>query len=227
MRQLQKEAGMALAQSTSPPCFDDTFKARLHDLLVWRRDVRRFKCDALPAGSLERLIETACLAPSVGLSQPWRFVVVDDTVMRGKIRAEFERCNADALKSYSGEVALRYAKLKLAGLVEAPAHLAIFADRSTIVGRGLGRRTMPEMADYSVVAAVVTMWLAARADGIGMGWVSILDPERVTELLGVPRDWRFIGYFCLGFPEDNNQVPELERAGWEHRLDCREHVLRR
>ena len=218
---------MALAKTTSPPCFDDTFKAQLHDLLVWRRDVRRFKRDALPVGALERLIETACLAPSVGLSQPWRFVVVDDAALRSKILAEFERCNADALKSYSGEAAARYAKLKLAGLVEAPAHLAIFADRATLVGRGLGRRTMPEMADYSVVAAVVTMWLAARAEGIGMGWISILDPDRVAELLGVPHDWRFIGYFCLGFPEDETRVPELERAGWEHRLDCGEHILRR
>ena len=208
---------MAIAPTTSPPCFDDLFKAQLHDLLVWRRDVRRFKRDALPSGALERLIETACLAPSVGMSQPWRFIVVDDAALRGKILVEFERCNADALKSYSGEVAARYARLKLAGLVEAPAHLAVFADRSTIAGRGLGRRTMPEMADYSVVAAVVTMWLAARAEGIGMGWVSILDPGRVAELLGVPADWRFIGYFCLGFPEDDSQVPELERAGWEHR----------
>jgi 5,6-dimethylbenzimidazole synthase len=218
---------MALATMTAPPCFDDAFKAQLHDLLVWRRDVRHFKRDALPSGALERLIEAACLAPSVGLSQPWRFVVVDDVALRAKILAEFERCNADALKSYSGEVASRYAKLKLAGLVEAPAHLAVFADRSTIIGRGLGRHTMPEMADYSVVAAVVTMWLAARAEGIGMGWVSILDPDRVTELLGVPQDWRFIGYFCLGYPEDEGQVPELERAGWEHRIDCREQILRR
>ncbi len=218
---------MATVQGSSPPSFDESFKAQLHDLLIWRRDVRRFKRAALPAGALERLIETACLAPSVGLSQPWRFIVVDDTALRGKILAEFERCNADALKSYSGEVASRYAKLKLAGLVEAPVHLAVFADRSTIVGRGLGRRTMPEMADYSVVAAVVTMWLAARAEGIGVGWVSILDPERVAELLGVPGDWRFIGYFCLGYPEDENQTPELERAGWEHRRDCKEHILRR
>ncbi len=218
---------MAIAPTTSPPCFDDVFKAQLRDLLVWRRDVRRFKRDALPQGALERLIETACLAPSVGLSQPWRFIVVDDTALRGKILAEFERCNADALKSYSGEVAARYARLKLAGLIEAPTHLAVFADRSTLVGRGLGRRTMPEMADYSVVAAVVTMWLAARAEGIGMGWVSILDPARVTEVLGVPSDWRFIGYFCLGFPENDSEVPELERAGWEHRLDCHEHILRR
>jgi 5,6-dimethylbenzimidazole synthase len=227
MRGKSQEARMAIAETTSPPCFDDAFKAQLHDLLVWRRDVRRFKRDVLPDGALERLIESACLAPSVGLSQPWRFVIVGDAKLRGAVLTEFERCNADALKSYSGEVAARYAKLKLAGLVEAPAHLAIFADRSTLVGRGLGRRTMPEMADYSVVAAVVTMWLAARAEGIGMGWVSILDPARVAQVLDVPNDWRFIGYFCLGYPEDETQVPELERAGWERRHDGQEHILRR
>jgi 5,6-dimethylbenzimidazole synthase len=223
----QEEARMAIAQTASPPCFDDTFKAQLHDLLIWRRDVRRFKRDALPSGALERLIETACLAPSVGLSQPWRFVVVDDAALRKKILAEFERCNADALKSYSGEVASRYAKLKLAGLIEAPAHLAVFADRSTIVGRGLGRRTMPEMADYSVVAAVVTMWLAARAEGIGMGWVSILDPARIATILDVPQSWRLVGYFCLGYPEGQHAEPELERAGWEQRRPAESFVLRR
>src|SRR5947199_10201299 len=96
-------AAMALAQTTAPPCFDDAFKAQLHDLLVWRRDVRRFKRDALPSGALERLIEAACLAPSVGLSQPWRCVVVDDVALRAKILAEYERCTADALQSHSGD----------------------------------------------------------------------------------------------------------------------------
>jgi 5,6-dimethylbenzimidazole synthase len=218
---------MALAQTPSPPRFDDAFRERLHDLLVWRRDVRRFKGDALPAGTLDRLIETACLAPSVGLSQPWRFVVVETAATRAAILSEFERCNAEALQAYSGEAATRYAALKLAGLTEAPAHLAVFADRATGTGRGLGRKTMPEMADYSVVAAIVTMWLAARAEGIGMGWVSILDPLRVTALLGVPEAWRFIGYFCLGYPETDDQVPELERVGWEKRARWRDNVLKR
>jgi 5,6-dimethylbenzimidazole synthase len=218
---------MAVSQARLPPSFDDAFRAQLHDLLVWRRDVRRFRPTPLPAGTLERLIETACLAPSVGLSQPWRFVIVDDAARRGAVLAEFERCNTDALKSYSGETAGRYARLKLAGLTDAPVHLAVFADRDTLVGRGLGRRTMPEMADYSVVAAMVTMWLAARADGIGMGWVSILDPQHVAQALDVSESWRFIGYFCLGYPELDDQVPELERAGWEHRCVWKDNVLRR
>jgi 5,6-dimethylbenzimidazole synthase len=197
--------------------FDDAFRARLRDLLVWRRDVRRFRTEALPDGMLERLIETACLAPSVGLSQPWRFVIVDDPARRRSVIEAFTACNAEALESYAGDLATRYAELKLAGLAEAPCQMAVFADRATQVGHGLGRRTMPEMAEYSVVAAVTTMWLAARAAGIGMGWVSILDPARMHALLDVPDTWRFIGYFCLGYPQADDTIPELEQSGWERR----------
>src|SRR5579862_2525976 len=134
--------------------FDEEFRTRLRDLFVWRRDVRRFRTDPLPAGTLERLIDVACLAPSVGLSQPWRFVVVDDPARRRCVRDAFEACNAEALASYAGELAAKYVRLKLAGLDEAPCQFAAFADRGTAVGHGLGRRTMPEMAEYSVVSAI-------------------------------------------------------------------------
>jgi len=207
--------------------FDDAFRARLRELLVWRRDVRRFRAEPLPDGALESLIETACVAPSVGLSQPWRFVIVDDPARRRSVLDAFAACNVDALESYSGELASRYAKLKLAGLAEAPCQLAVFADRATQVGHGLGRRTMPEMTEYSVVAAITTMWLAARAAGIGMGWVSILDPARMHALLDVPETWRFIGYFCLGYPHADDDTPELERAGWERRRCSQAFILRR
>src|SRR5262249_40607064 len=170
--------------------FDQEFRARLRDLMVWRRDVRRFRTDPLPSGVLERLIATACLAPSVGLSQPWRFVIVDSRDRRRAVRDHFAACNAAALASYADEQAVRYAALKLAGLDEAPAQLAVFADRTTEVGHGLGRRTMPETTEYSVVAAITAMWLAARAEGIGMGWVSILDPARIIAILDVPESWR-------------------------------------
>ncbi len=202
---------------SSPVRFDPTFRGKLRDLLTWRRDVRRFRRDPLPAGTLEQLFELACLAPSVGLSQPWRFVVVDDRARRAAIRKNFELCNAQALVAQMPERASLYARLKLAGLDEAPAHFAVFADRSTEQGHGLGRHTMPEMIDYSDVTAVHTIWLAARAHGIGMGWVSILDPKAVTTLLDVPEHWKFIGYFCLGYPQADDVVPELERAGWERR----------
>jgi 5,6-dimethylbenzimidazole synthase len=197
--------------------FDDTFRARLRDLLVWRRDVRRFRRDPLPSGTLEALIELACLSPSVGLSQPWRFVIVDDEATRAALRRNFATCNADALNAQSHGRAEQYALLKLAGLEDAPCHLAVFADRSTNQGHGLGRHTMPEMIEYSAVTAVHTIWLAARAQGIGMGWVSILDPKTVAALLRVPAEWKFIGYFCLGYPELDDTVPELEQTGWETR----------
>ena len=180
-------AGNACPPGAAPD-FDDAFRARLMQLVTWRRDVRRFRPDPLPSGALERLIETACLAPSVGLSQPWRFVTVEDAARREAVREEFRACNAEALASYAGDRAGRYAALKLEGLREAPHQFAVLCDRTTEVGHGLGRRTMPEMAEYSVVAAICTMWLAARAQGIGMGWVSILDPARMTRLLDVPAD---------------------------------------
>ncbi len=212
---------------SEPTAFDDAFRRRLHDLFAWRRDVRRFRREPPPAGTLERLIETACLSPSVGLSQPWRFVLVDDPGRRQAVLDQFKASNADALKSYSGELAARYAGLKLAGLEEAPCQFAVFADCATEVGHGLGRRTMPEMAEYSVVAAIAMMWLAARAEGIGMGWVSILDPARMNGMLDVPNDWRFIGYFCLGYPQTESDQPELERAGWEQRRGTQTCILRR
>jgi 5,6-dimethylbenzimidazole synthase len=207
--------------------FDEGFRARLRELLLWRRDVRRFRRDALPLGTLEALIDAASLAPSVGLSQPWRFVIVDDDEARATIRRNFALCNADALAAQSGDRAALYARLKLAGLEEAPCHLAVFADRSTAQGHGLGRRTMPEMIDYSAVTAVHTIWLVARTQGVGMGWVSILDPTAVAAALQVPASWKFIGYFCLGYPQDEDTVPELERAGWEERQPALAVIIRR
>jgi 5,6-dimethylbenzimidazole synthase len=210
----QAEGAGAAQRSIS---FDPAFRARLRELLVWRRDVRRFRSDPLPGGTLEALIELACLAPSVGLSQPWRFVIVEDGARRAAIRQNFAVCNAQALAAQSGDRAGLYAQLKLAGLDEAPCHLAVFADRATTQGHGLGRHTMPEMIDYSAVTAVHTIWLAARAQGIGMGWVSILDAKAVVALLDVPAEWKFIGYFCLGYPQADDTIPELEQSGWERR----------
>lgn len=197
--------------------FDEAFRLRLRDLLIWRRDVRRFRREPLSVGAIESLIEFACLAPSVGLSQPWRFVIVDDPTIRDAVRKNFVACNAEALAAQTPARSDLYARLKLAGLEEAPCQLAVFADRGTAQGHGLGRRTMPEMIEYSAVAAVHTIWLAARAQGIGMGWVSILDPKTIAQLLDVSEAWKFIGYFCLGYPQIEDTVPALEQAGWEKR----------
>jgi 5,6-dimethylbenzimidazole synthase len=212
---------------SAAPHFDAAFRTRLRDLFCWRRDVRRFRTDPLPSGLLERLMEVAGMAPSVGLSQPWRFVVVDNPDRRRKVIENFEACNNAALNDYTGDLHTRYAGLKLAGLREAPCHLAVFADRSTALGHGLGRRTMPEMADYSVVTAIFSVWLAARAEGVGVGWVSILDPATMAGILDVPATWRFIGYFCLGYPQGQDDSPELERAGWEERQPTGDFIVRR
>jgi 5,6-dimethylbenzimidazole synthase len=213
--------------ATRSTAFDPAFRARLRELLIWRRDVRRFRRDPLPSGILESLIELACLAPSVGLSQPWRFVIVEDGATRAAIRQNFATCNAQALAAQSGDRSGLYAQLKLAGLEEAPCHLAVFADRATTQGHGLGRHTMPEMIEYSAVTAVHTIWLAARAQGIGMGWVSILDAKAIATLLDVPADWKFIGYFCLGYPQADHTIPELEQSGWEQRRLPTSVILRR
>jgi 5,6-dimethylbenzimidazole synthase len=202
---------------SEPPHFDADFRAHLHALLRWRRDVRQFKREPLPTGTIERLISLACLSPSVGLSEPWRFVLVEDAGRRAAIRASFEECNLEALNVQTPDRAQLYARLKLAGLDDAPYQISVFADRSTAQGAGLGRLTMPQTLDYSVIIAVHTLWLAARAEGLGVGWVSILDPTRMAEILDVPREWVFIGHLCVGYPAEEQDTPVLEREGWEHR----------
>lgn len=209
------------------PEFGTEFRARLLDLFVWRRDVRRFKRDPLPDGALERLLGVASLAPSVGLSEPWRFVVVEDAERRRAVRACFERCNAVALDGQTGERAALYARLKLSGLDDAPCQLAILADHATAQGHGLGRQTMPATIDHSAVMAAHTLWLAARAEGIGLGWVSILEPSDVNAILDVPSSWTLIGYLCLGYPADDHAQPALEREGWERRRVPDSRILRR
>ncbi len=199
------------------PIFDDGFRAKLETLIRWRRDVRRFKPDPIAPAVLDDLLSLAALAPSVGLSQPWRFVMVDDPARRAAVRRNFEVSNAEALAECRQERKALYAKLKLAGLDEAPHHLALFADAEPSQGHGLGRLSMPETVAYSAVMAAHTLWLAARAFGVGVGWVSILDPSAMAATLQVPSSWRFIGYFCIGFPQVDDDTPELERHGWEHR----------
>lgn len=197
------------------PVFDSPFQDKLGELLSWRRDVRRFRTDALPEPLLAKLISLMELSPSVGHSQPWRWLRIDDPDQRLAVQASFSRCNAEALSDYEGERAALYARLKLEGLREAPVQFAVFCDHGTLQGHGLGRRSMPEMLDYSVVAAITQFWLAARAHGVGVGWVSILDPEEVRRIAGAPPGWKLVAYLCVGFPVEKHDVPELVREGWE------------
>ena len=197
--------------------FDADFQAEFAELVAWRRDVRRFRTGAVPEATLDELFRLVALAPSVGNCQPTRLVRVDDPTRREAVRANFEAANKEALGAYKGERAQLYASLKLAGLNEAPVHLAVFCDDGTEQGHGLGARTMPETRRYSTVCALHTFWLAARARGLGVGWVSILDPGTIAETLDVPRGWTFIAYLCVGFPREEHLIPELERVGWQAR----------
>lgn len=214
-------------ETPKPPEFDASFREQLETLFVWRRDVRHFRTDPVPEDLIEGLISQACLSPSVGNSQPWRFVLVEDKARRREIRDNFLQANDAALREYEGERAAAYAKLKLSGLDDAPVHLAVFVDKGTERGHGLGRRTMPEVLDYSAVAAVNTLWLAARAAGVGVGWVSIIDPDAVCKTLDAPTEWRLIAYLCIGYPAAAHRDPELQRAGWQSRGHLKDFLFRR
>jgi 5,6-dimethylbenzimidazole synthase len=215
------------SNAATTPSFDASFRQSLAKLLAWRRDVRRFLTDPVDPAAIDELLDLACLAPSVGNSQPWRFVSVESPERRAEIRANFEDCNAKALGGYAGEKAAIYAGLKLSGLAEAPVELAVFADEETEAGAGLGRQTMPETLRYSAVLAVHTFWLAARAQGLGVGWVSILDPARVSGTLETPAGWSLVAYLCLGYPVEEHVDPELQRFGWQARdAACRRVLVR-
>jgi 5,6-dimethylbenzimidazole synthase len=209
------------------PVFDAAFRAQFRELVLWRRDVRRFRRDPIARERIDALIEIATHAPSVGLSQPWRFVHVDSAQRRLAVVRSFTDANQRALEGYAGAKQETYAGLKLEGLKEAPVHLAVLSDDGTHTGSGLGQQTMPETLHYSVVAAIQTLWLAARADGIGMGWVSILDPAAVVRALDVPASWSLVAYLCLGLPAEEHLDPELERHHWEQRTDLEKVVFTR
>lgn len=200
------------------PVFDAAFRDQLDSLLAWRRDVRHFETRALPEGLLDSLLETACHGPSVGNAQPWRFVRIVSPERRTRLADTVDAQKRAAGEAYSADRKALYDGLKLHGLREAPEIVAVFCDEHGEAGHGLGRATMPETLCWSVVTAVHTLWLAARAHGVGLGWVSIIDPAGMNDLLDVPTHWRFIALLCLGYPERESETPELVRHGWQDRL---------
>ncbi|WP_324753105.1 5,6-dimethylbenzimidazole synthase [Roseovarius sp. Pro17] len=197
--------------------FTQDFQSQLADLMRWRRDVRRFRNDPVDEAALMRCLDAFCMAPSVGLSEPWRVVEVVSHAARAAALTNFEAANRAALAGYNGERAQLYSSLKLSGMRDAPVQLAIFCDEDTDKGAGLGAATMPEMRRYSVVGAITHFWLAARAEGLGVGWVSILDSVQICRDLDVPEGWALVAYLCIGWPEADSLTPELETAGWEQR----------
>ena len=198
--------------------FDENERRAVYRAIRERRDVRRgFLPEPIPDELLHRLLEAAHNAPSVGLMQPWRFIVVRDLAVRRKVHEIFLKANEQALASYEGEQQQNYAGMKLEGILEAPQNLCIVCDSQSSQGHQLGRRTMPETAIYSAVCAVQNLWLAARAEGVGVGWVSILEPGLLRSTLRIPDQITPVAYLCLGFVTAFSKEPDLERAGWEKR----------
>lgn len=199
--------------------FAATERDAVYRAIATRRDVRRgFVAEPLPDDLIRRLLAAAHCAPSVGLMQPSRFVLIRDVATRRAVHDAFLQANEAALATYAGARQAQYANLKLEGILEAPQNLCILSDPESQRGHRLGRHTMPETAVYSTVCAVQNLWLAARAEGVGVGWVSILDPQRLREILHVPAEIVPVAYLCLGYVDGFANEPELERFGWENRI---------
>jgi 5,6-dimethylbenzimidazole synthase len=198
--------------------FDEGETRAIYRAIRERRDVRRgFLPDPIPDELLFRLLEAAHSAPSVGLMQPWRFIVVRNLAVRQAVHNIFLQANEQALAGYEGERQQNYSAMKLEGILEAPQNLCVVCDSDSPRGHRLGRTTMPETAVYSAVCAVQNLWLAARAEGIGVGWVSILEPERLRNALKIPAHITPVAYLCLGYVDGFATEPDLERNGWETR----------
>jgi 5,6-dimethylbenzimidazole synthase len=216
-------------EMTKAPGFDEIERRAVYRAIRERRDVRRgFLSEPLPDDLFDKLLGAAHDAPSVGLMQPWRFIVVRNIGVRETIHKIFLEANQQALAGYKGEQRETYAAMKLEGILEAPQNLCVICDTESNRGHGLGRRTMPETALYSAVCAVQNLWLAARAEGIGVGWVSILEPNLLRRALHIPKHITPVAYLCLGYVDTFAKEPDLERVGWERRtplknvlsLDC-------
>jgi 5,6-dimethylbenzimidazole synthase len=207
---------------TDAHAFGDSERAAVYRAITERRDVRRGFLDTpLPEHLVDRLLAAAHSAPSVGLMQPSRFIVIRDYDIRTAVHKIFTTANHQARNNYTGEQAERYSELKLEGILEAPQNLCVLCDPMSERGHGLGRGTMPETAVYSTVCAIQNLWLAARSEGVGVGWVSILDPEKLCKLLNIPEHLILVAYLCLGYIDGFASEPDLERFGWERRIDLK------
>ena len=199
--------------------FTDAERTAVYRAIAERRDVRRGFIDRpLPDDLLQRLLSAAHSAPSVGLMQPSRFVVIRDLAIRTAVHDLFLEANTKAATTYSGTKSEEYPALKLEGILEAPQNLCIVCDTQQSRGHKLGRHTMPETAVYSTVCAIQNLWLAARAEGVGVGWVSILDPNRLRTILQIPDHILPVAYLCFGYVDEFAHEPDLERFGWEKRV---------
>ena len=187
-------------------------------IIEGRRDVRAFRPDPVPADVLMRILGAAHHAPSVGFMQPWNFIVIRDTATKAAVKASFSEENARAAAHYSGSRGELYRALKLEGIEEAPLNICVTCDRTRGGPHVLGRNTIVDTDLYSTCCAVENLWLAARAEGVGVGWVSILSEEALRRILGIPEHVVPVAYLCVGFPHAFYDEPELERRGWRERM---------
>jgi 5,6-dimethylbenzimidazole synthase len=199
--------------------FSATERETIYRLIRSRRDVRQFAPDPIPAETLLRLLEAAHYAPSVGFMQPWNFILITSARLREQIKGLFTEINEGEARKVSDDAKQQlYRSLKLEGLLESPMNIAVTCDRRRGNPFVLGRAPVPDTDVYSTCLAIQNMWLAARAEGIGIGWVSILDYSKVERLLGVPEGVQLIAYLCIGFPREFRARPMLEEVGWRARL---------
>lgn len=206
--------------------FGSVEKAGLYAAIYGRRDVRgQFLPDPIPDDLLARLLNAAHHAGSVGFMQPWNFVVVRDPAVKARVKALFDAANADAAEVYTGERQALYRCLKLQGILEAPLNLCVTCDPTRGGPHVLGRHTIRATDIYSTCCAIQNLWLAARAEGLGVGWVSILTEDGLRAVLGIPPHVIPVAYLCLGYVSEFLPRPELEAVGWRDRLPLRDLVF--
>jgi 5,6-dimethylbenzimidazole synthase len=208
---------MSMSRSNSQS-FSPAERRGIYRAIYERRDIRsHFLPIPVHDAVLGRLLDAAHHAPSVGLMQPWDFIVIQDVTVRRAVHANFERANRRAAEVYQDEQRTLYDGLKLAGILEAPLNLCITCDHGRRKGSGLGRHSDPSTDLYSTACAAQNLWLAARAESIGVGWVSILDLDELKTILRIPSRLTPVAYLCIGYVSEFLPRPELEEKGWEHR----------
>lgn len=206
--------------------FRDFEREAIYRAIFTRRDVRsHFLPDPIDDTVLARLLTAAHHAPSVGFMQPWNFIVIRDQARREAVRDLFLAARSQEIPHIAEERRALYRKLKLEGICESALNLCVTCDRSRSEGSPLGRWHNPQMDLFSTVCAVQNLWLAARAEGIGVGWVSILDAGALKELLGIPDHVVPVAYLCVGHVSEFAARPDLERNGWASRLPLSDLVM--
>jgi len=203
--------------------FCDEHREGVYKAIFERRDVRgQFKPDPVPDEVLSRILMAAHHAPSVGFMQPWDFMVIKSDDVKKNVHDLFQKAHNEAAEMFDEERRETYRNLKLEGILESPINLCITCDRDRSGPVVVGRTHMKTMDLYSSVCAVQNLWLAARAEGLGVGWVSIMDAPELKEALGIPKRITVIGYLCMGYVSHFYEKPELEMAGWRKRLPIEE-----